>query len=470
MKKYFSILILFFLFALKTVQSQHSQTLYHMDRLPQITTMNPALQPECNFFLGLPGISGLNMNFGNDFVNYEDVIFQSPNNDSLITFLHPDAKIDDFLNTLNEKNAIFLESSVNLFSFGFRAGEGYFTFGTTLKSEFNYAIPKDLISLVLKGNEQFAGETAEFGNFSLNTNNYVELALGYSQNVFDNLSIGFKAKYLNGITSFTSKKFDLGLYTSELGDSMSLTADIEMQGVAPVSITTDSLGYIDEINEKDIGISDAFTNPGFAFDIGATYRPTDDILISASIVDLGFISYQNFAHTYRVTGQYSFTGIDVSSQFTGGDENGDLGQEILDSLESSIEPTYNEDGFYTTLGSKIYIGGRYYLTDKVDFGLLSRTRFIGDRVQQSFTFTANTRPIRGVSFTASYSIMNHAYNNLGMGIALRLGPLQLYTMSDMYSVGLWPHKSQAFNMRFGLNFVFGCNKKKRILQDEPMLY
>jgi len=466
MKKLLFIPILIFI-ANNILYSQHSQTLYYMDRLPQITNMNPASQPVCNFYLGLPAISGINLNIGNNALSLSEVIFDSPTNDSLITFLHPDANVDDFLNNLDDKNSFFTEFSMNLLSFGFRAGNSYFSFGVMEKSELSLSYPRDLMSLMLKGNK--LGKTQEIGNFNMFSNNYLEYALGFSNQVFDNLTIGVRAKYLNGIASLRSKNFEFELFTSEAGDSLSLTTDIEMQATAPVSITTDENGFVDEINDKEIGISDIFANPGFAMDFGAVYKPMDEITVSASIVDLGFISYSNFTHTYNINGQYSFTGVDITSMITGDDESDPL-EGITDSLTESLDMRYSEDGFFTPLGTKVYLGGRYHLNEKVDFGLLSRTRFFNNNVQQSFTLSANTRPIRGVSFSASYSIMNNSYNNLGMGIALRLGPLQLYTMSDMFSVGLWPQHSQAFNLRFGLNFVIGCNKKQRILNDEPMLY
>ncbi|MFP4524808.1 MAG: DUF5723 family protein [Bacteroidales bacterium] len=463
----------FFLIALAlTSFGQHSQSLYYMDRLPQIHTMNPALQPTCNFYMGFPGISGVNLNIGNNSLAYEDIIFKSPVNDSLITFLHPDADVDDFLGQLKDRNSFFTEFSTNIFSFGFRAGEGYFSFGVMEKSDMSLTYPKDLARLLLKGNSQYKGETVEFGNLSVASNNYLEYAMGYSYNVLNNLTIGFKAKYLNGLANIRTEEFNLSLYTNEDGDSIALNSDIKLQANAPVEITTDSLGYIDEVNERDIDVSDITSNPGFAFDLGATYRLRDEFTFSASIVDLGFINYKNFAHNYSLQGQYSFTGIDVSSELTEdeNDEESDPSETVLDSLENSISAEYSEDTYFETLGPKIFIGARYYLNKKVDFGILSRTKFYDDRIQQSFTLSANTRPIRGVSFTGSYSIINNSYNNLGMGLALRLGPLQVYTMSDMFSAGLWPQKTQSFNLRFGLNFVFGCNKQKRMLQNEPMLY
>jgi hypothetical protein len=115
------------------------------------------------------------------------------------------------------------------------------------------------------------------------------------------------------------------------------------------------------------------------------------------------------------------------------------------------------------------IGAKYNLSPKVDVGFLSKTTFFGGRTSQSFSLSANTRPIQGVSFSASYSVMNRAYNNLGFGMGLRLGPLQFYTVTDVASLGLWPDNTKAVNLRLGLNFMIGNNRMKKILSDEPMI-
>jgi len=464
------LLLNFFLFAIAlTTIGQHSQSLYYMERLPQVTSMNPAIQPVSNFYLGFPVISNVNLNIGNNTLSFDDVIFESEEVGSKITFLHPSYNIDNFLNKLNDNNDIFTEFSTNIFNIGFRAGDSYFTLNVQEKSDIRMSYPKDLATILLKGNEDFKGKTAEFGNFSAFSSHYLEYSLGYSQEISDELTFGVNVKYLNGLGLLKSKDFDLGLYTSEEGDSLSLTSDISLQGSAPVTVNTDSSNYIEDIESRDIEVSDLTSNPGFAFDFGATYEVMDDLQLSASVVDLGFINYNNTsAHNYTIKGQYSFTGVDVSDEF-GNEESTDPMENLEDSLKEEVKMEYSDQGFLHFLGPKIYVGARYYLHDRVDFGLLSRTQFYNGRMLQSFTLSANTRPIRGISLTASYSVLNNSYNNLGLGLILRLGPFQVYAMSDTFSAGLWPHKTQSFNMRFGLNFAFGNNPKKRILNNEPMI-
>ncbi|HKL38324.1 MAG TPA: DUF5723 family protein [Bacteroidales bacterium] len=448
---------------------QETNTMYYMPRIPQMSFMNPAFQPECNFYLSLPGISEVNLNAGNNTLAYSDVIFQSPVSDSLITFLHPEADPADFLNRLNPSNSLFTEFSTNLFGFGFRSGNGYFSFHLKHRSEMQAAYPKDFMILLLEGNQQMKGETMNFNEFNFFTNHHLEYSLGYSGRIEDKLGFGIRVKYLNGLAHMQSKDFNLELYTSEVGDSMSLASDIDIRGSLPLDVATDSIGFIDEIKDIEPTAKDIFANPGFALDFGVSYQVMDDLELSASVSDLGFINYQNYVHNYSINGQFAFTGVDVSSEVSGDESANDPVDQVTDSLKENIRFSYSGDQFLHFLGPRIFVGGNYSLNDRVDLGLLSRTRFFDGEVYQSFTLSANTRPIRGISLSASYSVMNRAYNNLGLGLALRLGPLQVYTVSDVISAGLWPEETKAFNLRFGLNFVFGCNPARRILDDEPMI-
>lgn len=449
-----------------SLKAQEISTLYYMDRIPQMSLMNPARQPVCNFYLNMPGISDINMNIGNNSLTYNDVIMDSPVNDSLITFLHPDANIDDFLNTLEPKNSFFTQFSTTLFGFGFRAGESYFSFHAREKSSLKFSYPRDLITFITKGN--IKGEETDLSNLNLYTNHHLEYSFGYSGKIDQDLNFGVRVKYLNGLANFQTRESKLRLYTSEQADSLSLTSDIALQGTGPLEVATDSLGFVEDVNTFNPKVNDLFKNPGFAIDFGANYQLMDDLEISASVTDLGFINYTNYAHQYTINGQFSYTGIDVSSEFQE-DADTDPAGDLLDSLRGATKVNYSEAGFLHFLGPKIFVGGNYELTRKVDFGFLSRTNFFGGDVNQSFTLSANTRPIPGVSFSASYSVMNRAFNNLGLGVGLRLGPLQVYTVSDVVSAGLWPGHTKAFNLRFGLNFVIGCNRMKRIMNDEPMI-
>lgn len=78
--------------------------------------------------------------------------------------------------------------------------------------------------------------------------------------------------------------------------------------------------------------------------------------------------------------------------------------------------------------------------------------------------------------------MNNTYDNLGMGFGIKSGPLQFYLVSDYIPVTFnqirfedngdetiipIPASLRLINLRFGLNWMFGCKQKK--LHDRPLI-
>ena len=69
------ILILFLAMIIANSSAQNSQVLYNMN-LPQAHLLNPALRPSNSLYIGLPGLSGINLNINNNFVNFSDVFMK----------------------------------------------------------------------------------------------------------------------------------------------------------------------------------------------------------------------------------------------------------------------------------------------------------------------------------------------------------------------------------------------------------
>jgi len=463
--------------------AQDSQTLYYMNRVPQSTMMNPAMQPACNFYLGLPVVSSLQLGVGNNRLGLTDVIMKHPTEDSLITFLHPDAEFNttDFLNKLGENNFFYEDFRTDLLSFGFRLNTWYFSFNLSerLSTSINY--PKDLMSLILEGNSQFTNTNADLTYLGVNSSFYREYGLGIAKEINQTLSVGIRAKILFGHANITSdyKENSFTMYTSR--DSIYLDADATVNTSSPLIATTNTDGdfsgfelpaYIENSQTDSlIDLALAHTNMGLGIDLGVYYKPIDKLSLSLSIIDLGYIKWKKEDVTnIDLKGSYSFTGIDVSNDIGGIDSLDSGFDSMLDSLTNSFTISNTSESYTTGLGAKVYVGGSYALSKKFDLGFLSRTYFFNSNINQAFTFSANVRPINGLSASLSYSIMNGTYNNIGFGLVLGGAPLQLYIISDNASAALWGHKTSSFNLRFGLNVAFGCRQKTKANKiDRPML-
>ncbi|MDG2455956.1 MAG: hypothetical protein P8N47_09130, partial [Bacteroidia bacterium] len=55
------------------VNAQSSMTLYNMGNLPQRLTVNPALVPDCKWYLGMPVLSSTDISFGSSALKISDI-------------------------------------------------------------------------------------------------------------------------------------------------------------------------------------------------------------------------------------------------------------------------------------------------------------------------------------------------------------------------------------------------------------
>jgi len=451
--------------------AQNSQTLYYMNRIPQATLMNPAIQPSCNFFLGLPAISSIQFGVGNNQLGLTDIIMQNPNNDSLITFLHPDAEFDksDFLDKLDENNFFFEDFQTDLLSFGFRANSWYFSFNLSEKVSVSLNYPKDLMVLALNGNESFFNETADLSMLGVNLLAYREYGLGISKKIGNDLTIGIRAKVLFGHVSAVTDNRSLGFYSSL--DSIYINANTYVNTSSPMIPKTTPEGEFDGFDEPTnfdaVDYALQHNNMGLGVDLGVYYKPISKLALSLSVIDLGYIKWDTDVTNLKLNGNFTFKGIDYGNQILN-DTIDDPFSTIIDSLENSFKITSKSKSYTTGLGTKIYFGTSWLISQKFDLSFLYRGYFLNDQLNSAYTFSANARAARWLTTTVSYSIMNGTYNNIGFGLVLGGAPLQLYLITDNASAALWGHKTSSVNFRFGLNINIGCRQKSKD-KDIPLL-
>jgi hypothetical protein len=461
---------------LTTLKAQNSQTLYYLNRVPQSTFMNPAIQPTCNFFLGLPVVSSIQMGVGNNAFSLTDIIKKHPTNDSLILFLHPDADYDkaDFIAKLGDNNMFFEDFQTDLLSFGFRVKKMYFTFNLSEKLNVSFNYPKDLMVLALYGNEEFFNQTSDFSTMGVNMLAWREYGLGVSRQFGKDLTIGIRGKVLFGHVAATTDNRSMGLYFSR--DSIYMDANTSVNISGPVTATTNTDGEFDGLegngpeNADITWITDWFlqhNNMGLGVDLGVYYQPIKKLALSLSIIDLGYIKWDTDITNLELKGNYTFKGIDLGEQVINDtiDDPFDL---LLDSLENSFTISNKSKSFTTGLGTKVYAGASWLVSKKFDLSFLYRGYYLNDHLNSAYTFSANARPVRWISTTISYSIMNGSYNNIGLGIVLGGAPLQLYFIADNASAALWGHQTTSVNFRAGLNIAFGCRQKSKV-DDKPLL-
>lgn len=451
---------LIFLLAITQIKAQDN-TFYLMQRVPQTMQLNPAFQPYCRTYVEIPAISSLKIGLNNTGFAYDDFIHKGTGNkkDSLILDLN---KISS---EMKDQNYLNFETSFNILAFGFKVDEMYFSFGIANKTSARIGYPDD-IAKIKDGNLDGIGienkpKELDLSGIKFDFMNYNEVSFGVSRKINDKLVVGGKFKYLMGTVSMFTEKSKIIWKTAPVEEAYAYTfdTDIQIKTSAPVDIVyqkedTTKLENV-EFNDNDPLDNLIFNkNRGVAFDFGATYEINDQIAVSASIIDLGYIDWKTNTNVFSSEGGFVYNGIDLSDSLN----LDQFGTIITDSLENSFKHKERTENFTTWLTPKIFLAASYKLNEKLNFGLMSRTLIYDGSLHSSLTISANTNVHRNIMLCASYSLMNNSYTNLGVGFSAKLGPMQFYFATDNLLGYITPHTRNA-SLRFGIGLMFGCKQK-----------
>ena len=455
-----------------------NNTSYFLSNLPQQFRLNPAYQPEYKVFIGLPGLSGVSVNYLNSSFTVEDLLFKR--DDSVYM------DVNKFYKSLHKRNYIAFNNENSILSIGVKAKSWYGTLDITQKNDFLFRYNKDLFTFLKYGNTDHP--SMDFGKLGVNLNSYIEVALGLSKRVNSKLTVGGRLKYLAGIANAHMTDSELDVVTERDG-TMKIHSRQNIRITAPVNIRNEQTGLpfepnqpIDwddfDFNTDDIGVADFLNtkNPGFAIDLGGEYQFNDKIKLFASLTDLGFIHWGNkdFQYNFYQDARFTWEGADISNSVNK-DNVGYISidsafTKLTDQLKDSLQLRSRGRAYTTMVSPKLYLGATYQLNRTFYVGGLFRASLVDKMFIPSLTASVNGRLMRNVSASVSYSITRGSYVNLGAGVTAKLGPFQLYLETDNLLACNYTN-TQSANARFGINLLFGHKdhkKKKKAAEEEPL--
>jgi hypothetical protein len=429
------------------LHAQQSMTLYNMQYVPQRNSLNPALQYDGTAIVGFPVLSSLYTNIGNSSFKVTDFVRRS-DDDSL--YLDGDNLISKLK---DEHNLITTSQYIDLLSFGFRIKKSYVGFSATekLTSQFDY--PKEMIEFLWKGNAATLGKETSL-NFGFNFMHYREYAFTYSVILKNKFTFGTKLKYLYGMENASSLNSKVSLYTDPYSFALTAKSNINVNtsGIEDNSFNNFSL------NEYAFGRK----NTGFAVDFGMSYKYSEKLSFSASVLDLGSIKWNSHVVNYKSNNEnseFTYYGIDLN-QFVSGSNANDVWQGLADTLTSTFKINPTHDSYKTKLPAQLYIGSNYMLNQNNSFGLLMHGQKFDGKLHSDYTLSFNKTIHRWLNLAASWSVINESASNFGLGIAAKFGSEQIYFVSDNVYGAIYPTRSQNANFRAGINFIFSKKEKK----------
>ena len=468
------------------ISAQFSNTYYYMYMVPQANQLNPAFQPTCRSYIGFPVLSPLRFEVVSNSLHYNDVFTWNSSTGKYITFLHPEGDKQKFLDALKPVNVIRAGASSTLISIGRKEDEYFFTLDFSERMDQHVSFSRDLAEFLINGNQNQS--RFNFSDLANNASYYHELALGVSYNFDDEFQLGARAKLLLGTGNVTTRRSDINMKTSIY--EWNIKSDILVDASLPyVDLPVDEEGYLDidsirslsDLDQLDLllgiptGLPDLITpsglstifgikNPGFALDFGFHYRPVEKMVVSASVLNLGFIRWRNSVYNFQQETDYTFEGLEYTLE-----DDWNTGEALLDSLQDATKIKVTKKAYTSYLSARVYLGAAYELTEKVRFGGVFRTRIHQYKFYNQFTISANYQPFSILSGSLSYSMYGNNYMNLGLGLSVRGGPVNIYFITDQApSAYFWPKEFSSLNFRLGLNLVFGCDASGR-KKDRPLI-
>jgi hypothetical protein len=462
-------------------RAQYDETnnmFYHMLRTPQSNLLNPAFFPtNSSWYITLPGAD---IQFGSpvavsDFIKYDRV-----NERTVIN-------LDSMMNNLTNDNKFRLGANVNLLGFGFKVNNTFINFNTRLINHVSVGFPVDMVEALRIGNIDAAGNVRPVVEMLdgdvLNATSYLETGLGVIQRFEPiNLTVGVRAKLLFGVANVQTDNTRLVFNTSPNLDTVTAHMYYEIQSATCAPYDTTQKKFI--FNLGDV-LGNA--NTGIAFDLGARYD-WGPFSFSFSINDLtGGIHWKNNVMTWKPQngqGAIVFNGVDMNGMFNGGNFSMDsLTSQLEHQLEDMTPEKKDSGDYWFSIPTKINLGASYsfgrmfragfLFHGQFDRGLLCKSNALSmDLGDAKNTFRWNTTLSIGMNLydwlevTAANSIVYDGSGmdlfNPGLGIVATPGRVfQIYLMGD-YLSSFYITDSKAFNLKVGINLLFGTGGRTTI--------
>ena len=457
--------------------AQFLRTSYFMDGTHYRQQLNPALIPTQGYF-NIPVLGSVNATVGSTSLGYQDIIDIIDDSDNF--YSNP-----DFLKRLKDKNDLNVNVSTEILSAGWYKGKNFWSFNVGVRADIGASLTRSMFTFLNEMDaleDNWRNSNYDISGQKLDINAYGEVGLGYARQINNRLTVGGKVKVLLGIGNMNLKINNVMMNAELPSDArinqlqnIQFSSDPAQAAQEIEALRNEIKGYhanlavnaqlessfkgleLVEENGQDY-ISDfdfdsgklGIAGYGFGIDLGASYKIMDNLTVSASVLDLGFIKWSKGAtkiasanpEAINIAGDNYLTGIDpndIDGSITAvqtninrlqNDANGYMdrvnGGDVLDYEMLQLQTEEAHKSRKSSLASTVVVGAEYgFFENKLGVGVLSTTRFVQPKTLTEITFSANYRPKSWLNVALSYSAIQSAGKSFGLG--LKLGPVFLGT-------------------------------------------
>ena len=460
MKNIRYIIVALFVFAFSSASmAQTATSTYFLDGALYKYKLNPAMRAERPYLTIATG----NLSFGTKGnIGLSNFIYPY-GDDKLTTFMSGTVDQNKFLNSMPDITRLGFNLDETILGFGFRMFGGYTSFGISLHSSTSLLLPKGLFEFAKKG---FQESAYSFSGININTMNYAAVTLGYSHDIFESFRIGVNAKYLVGLAHADLTVDRLNIEMSENRWLVESHAKAQAAIYCEADITTNEDGIIDSFTLGKIGAPTAY---GFGLDLGIEYDMdaiVPGLILSAAVVDLGYINWQYMMSAQSADGKVQFDGFreidhnDIEASIEKEFER--LGEDAAKMIDFTYEGVKKG---VTKLSPTVNLGIEYKMPfyRPLSLGVLYSQRFSEfecDRIYQARGYL-NFAPLKWLSASVNYGQTTYG-KSLGWMFSIHPRIFNFFIGSDYMITRVTPQYIPIDNLNthltIGISASFGKRK------------
>ncbi len=453
------------------VQGQNKQLLYDFVEIPQATMINPGMETDFKWYSGFPALSGVMLQAGSSGISVNDIFA----NDGLDI---NDKVRDRAVFGMKPTDELSGTFQMEFLNFGFRGRDPdiFYSAGIYLEGDAIGYWFRDYAILAFEGNADRLNQRFELGHLKTRGELVNIFHFGVNKKIDRNLIVGGRAKIYSSIFDFNSTK-NRGYFVTTEGENniyaSTLNADMELR--------TSGLQALDDAREDDNIAGTAIKralfggNLGVGVDVGFTYHLNEQTVLTGSLLDLGFIYHTNATKNYTLKGNATVEGVVITPEETINPDT-DFWEDLVDDIESFVPYEENTQSYVTFRPTKLYASLRYNFGEQVarrgncECGINAtsnsfRSKYansVGGQLymisrprgpQAALTAFYQRRLGNIMAVKGTYTVDKFSYTNLGLGLNLQLGPVNLYVMADNLLAYRNLADSRYTSFQLGLNII-----------------
>ena len=412
-------------------------SIHMMDSVYARTDVNPAYRFDKKIVIDLPGLTVGAYTNG---VSIGDLLIENGGLNEL--------KLKEGVDDVNDINYATGVASVNLLGVGVTLGKWQLSTGYNWHYQGSTNYTKDIFLLAANGNAPYIGETLDVGP-ELLLQSYHEVYLGASYKM-KSVTLGGRIKLLSGINDISTDNASIKITTDEEIYQLRVESDyvlnttgiVDYNGINDVDVDADKLS--DELFSNLFG-----DNSGLAFDLGLDWKVNEKFNISASVLDVGSISWKKDVVNYISKGDNTFEGVDILDYI-------DDDQEVVleDSLYNLLNFEESNEGYSTSVCAKIHISARYQMSPKLILG--ANYYKVSNAINSRYLLSVNSqyRALPWLSIGTGYGMSSNSPILIPFNTMFHIGVVDLYMSTDNILSGFSIKSGKVSSLRLGLQLGF----------------